>query len=1136
MCSKVNILTGPAGSGKTTHCVESAVDFLRSSPRGLPLIFLLPRQATFQIEQAVYSDRVIGSRRLQVVSFERASLFLFKLLGKESPRVLSQESCAMLLQVILNKYGDKLSFYPNQCQDTDLTTQLLKTLTSFHQHKISRESLKKSAKELTGSRADRRLSKKLLDLAFLYEKYLLWLQEKKLLDENLLLPLLSQSLSQWKDKHPEKELIEHVWLDGFVELSQQEIEFLGALAKVSKATTIVLCLEQKADENASKNQKGERTFWNYTLPFFEKIKNYFSDQSVYDLTITPIAKNPECSRFSSAPSLEHLEKQWLKHRTKTDLSASFELENQVEVYQCSEFWDEAISAARKIIEYVQGGNGLHRYRDCFVAFRNITPYQGIFQRVFKRYNIPFFIDIPQSILYHPAAELTLQAFETVAFGWKNFNLLSTLKTELAGVSLQEIDVLEEGLLKHNYSGKELWSKKLWRRWPQLDKSRAGEAKKQKELQRVFENIQKKSIAPLLELDITLRGAEKISGNLLADAIEKVWKNFALETNLNAWSQQSWSTDIILESGLSPNIHSTVWEELKKWLENIRLAFGTEFYTLQEWGKILKAGIKALSVAAIPPSLDQVVLGNIERSRSSSVKVVIVPGLNETAFPAYEDEQGLLTENDLSTLQGLQINPIALSLDSFQKTDRENYLSYISFTRSSRKLIASYAEQDDEGLPLYPSRYVHELQKIFPQLELQKFSREDIAFENILSHAEVSSCLEQNCQQSSEMLTLEAEELNKTSLKEALSDLYNSECSFSVSSLESYANCPFQFFVKNVAKAKEREEWGIGYDKLGTLIHQALRFFHKRTEEARERISWRLQLQDVVKSRQLIRECVAQAAEEVFQGSDDSNFTDLGGASELLNVEKKIEFFLSTLRKYFSTYLFDPTFVELDFGKNSPLTRTIRVNEKTVYITGRLDRLDLYKDKKGDIWLAVIDYKSGEKKFEQKEFDAGIQLQLIAYLFALQAEGSLELIKKHSSLQIQGFEKIKMAGAFYVSLKMPFLKNWKRTAKPFQHRGRFNKSLLKGDTAYLDNLDSGPPSQQFSTKKPDAISEGELYLLIDQTQAIVKELIRLILEGQFPVTPLSCEYCLAKNICRFDGRKKRAKKLRPLLTMAQGSEK
>ena len=122
---------------------------------------------------------------------------------------------------------------------------------------------------------------------------------------------------------------------------------------------------------------------------------YFSDKPCYNLKVVPPIRIQNLIVFK-APLLGLLEKKWLAQGEAVD-EKSGNIDKEIEICQCPEIWDEAVFAARKIIEYLQKG-GTRRYRDCFVVFRNLNAYQGAFQRVFRRYNIPFFVDTPQSII------------------------------------------------------------------------------------------------------------------------------------------------------------------------------------------------------------------------------------------------------------------------------------------------------------------------------------------------------------------------------------------------------------------------------------------------------------------------------------------------------------------------------------------------------------------------------------------------------------------------------------------------------------------------------------------------------------------------------------------------------------------
>jgi ATP-dependent helicase/nuclease subunit B len=78
---QARFLLGPAGSGKTFRCLAEVRATLKKNPEGAPLIFLAPKQATFQLERQLLADPSLnGYTRLHIFSFERlAQFFLEKL-------------------------------------------------------------------------------------------------------------------------------------------------------------------------------------------------------------------------------------------------------------------------------------------------------------------------------------------------------------------------------------------------------------------------------------------------------------------------------------------------------------------------------------------------------------------------------------------------------------------------------------------------------------------------------------------------------------------------------------------------------------------------------------------------------------------------------------------------------------------------------------------------------------------------------------------------------------------------------------------------------------------------------------------------------------------------------------------------
>ncbi len=1133
MSCRFTLLTGAAGTGKTSQCIREAVSTLKTSPSGKPLLFILPRQSTFQMEQAVYSNEngIVGSTRLQIVSFERLSLFLLKLLGQNVLQTLDDESHSMLVQALLLKERkEPLQFYQDHSDDPSLSTQIARILTLIQQQNQSPEKIHQIADGLSQPR----LRRKIHDLAVLLDEYQSWIKSKKILDTDHSLDQVIQAVRDWHRSHPQQTLIQQIWLDGFTDLPPQHFELLSALADVTEQMTFAVCINtNELGENIS-----TRPLWNFTYPLFQKIQTVAKEETqMYQHSLD---SNSTHGRFKGSTSLRYLENNWLASPAKKANEDLPPPARDIEIFRCSEPWDEAVLIARKITEFVQDPQSNHRYRDCFVAFRNLQDYQNIFRNVFRHYNIPFFLDIPQSIAHHPAVELTLHFLYTAAFGWEQEVLLSIFKSELAGLTLDEADMIENELIKHNFNCESFWKKEVWKK--EFEHSR-----KKETLIRLFGKAGSLPVSALIQFEKDISGdrpensvedplSQVVPSQKIAKAILRIWQEFDLSRQLEEWSASQNDPSFAIESGISPKIHRTVWTRMESWLRIFQLAFQGESYTLEKWYEIIQTGFSGLTAAAIPPSLDQVVLGSIDRSRSQNVKLMAFGGMNDDVFPYLENESTLFSNEEIKFIDPQKIK---LDLSAHEKKQRENYHSYIAFTRPSEKLIITYSNQNAEGNQLTPSRYIKILQENF-KYNIHDFAGKDLMVKDCISECELSHFIQQ-----------EEKIPSFTVTEDSILRYYENDLHLSVSKLETYAKCPFSFFVEYILRSKEREEWTLGRDKLGTFTHKALEIFHHKVIEKES--TWRDFIKNAIDSGELeniIQKCVEEASHFVFNEDQDDTFVLEGGYSQFLQAKQKIYLYLRNLNNYFPTYKFDPALSELRFSphpKEQFHWNIQNINGKgtSVCFKGTIDRIDIHQDEQNNLWLAVIDYKNSEHEFKENEFKSGLNLQLTAYLCALREdiEGILKLLKKTNISP----DKVKMAGAFYLNLSTPKGKNGNLPEKLFQLRGRFDQNLiLESENPILDCVPLQGRSRHFSVKTSkngiykyckDPVTEEKLKELIDQTGEIILILSKNILNGQFPVAPkkdskTSCLYCPARPVCRFDLRKSN---FLPLVSLLQQSQ-
>ena len=121
-------------------------------------------------------------------------------------------------------------------------------------------------------------------------------------------------------------------------------------------------------------------------------------------------------------------------------------------------------------------------------------------------------------------------------------------------------------------------------------------------------------------------------------------------------------------------------------------------------------------------LDEVLIGAIDRARNPDLKLALVLGVNESVFPAAPAAPPILTDADRDELEP---GAVALGPDLRERLSRERFYGYIACTRASEKLVVTFSRHDADGRALNPSPFVAHLQRLFPKLEVEEFSTEQI---------------------------------------------------------------------------------------------------------------------------------------------------------------------------------------------------------------------------------------------------------------------------------------------------------------------------------------------------------------------------------------------------------------------------
>ncbi len=1107
---QARFLLGPAGSGKTFRCLAEIRAALAAAPDGPPLILLAPKQATFQLERQLLADeKLSGFTRLQILSFDRLAQFVFNALHVAPPKLLSGEGRLMVLRALLHRHADELKLFSGSAKRGGFAQEMGALLAELQQHQFGPAKLRALA---ANEKLRRELRDKLHDLALLSEKYADWLREHGLQDANNLLDFATEAL-RGQPRTPHSALrISGLWLDGFAEMTPQELALLTAVIPHCEQATLAFCLETEPTPTAS-----WLSIWSAIGKTFQQCRDQISALPGCEVRTEILPREPGKNRFAPDSELAALEEAWALSNQKSEVRS--QKSEEVSLTVCANPEAEAIHAAREILKFVRA-DPQNRFRDCAVLVRQLDGYHQPLARTFRRYGIPFFLDRRESVAHHPLAELTRNALRTVAFDWRTDDWFAALKAGFAPVDEQKIDDLENRALEFGWRGKK------WRE-PLPDEN--------------CERLREIIFPPFEKFHRRLQSLKfEPTGAQLAEFIRELWRALDVEKVLDQWAAAEVETAARVTRHASP--HQTVWEQMNSWLDNVALAFPQEQMSLRDWLPVLEAGLGNLTVGVIPPALDEVLVGAIDRARNPSLKFALLLGVNESIFPAAPAAPVILTSSDRVELDAQNAAPGSSQLDQIS---RERYLGYIACTRANEKLTLTFSKQSANGKALNPSPLIAQVKNIFPDLVIEEFSSEPDW--RVAEHAnELVPMLVGLATGASPRLEIFAELLSITALKslaEKLAELrepaaaenlspalaekfYGVTLHSSISRLEEFAACPFKFFVKSGLRANERKTFELDARERGNFQHDVLKIFHEQLQGEGKR--WRdLTAADArERIRNLADAQMKSHRDGLFQDSAETAFAARAMTTAL---EDFVEVIVGWMH---SQYEFDPAAAELGFGGKDDAAPAweIELGDKhKLALQGRIDRVDLWHDVKNNSALVVVtDYKSGGKKLEPLLVENGIQLQLLAYL------GALRRWKNPSA--VFGAEKIIPAGAFYVSLRGKFeggdsrdeiLGDTAAQKLAYRHNGRFDASArLKLDSR--TDIERGDQFN-FSVKKSGELSAtskehlggDEFAALIDGVEEQLRGLGEKIFSGAAAVAPYRkgketpCENCDYRAACRLD---------------------
>ncbi|WP_408010627.1 helicase-exonuclease AddAB subunit AddB [Pseudalkalibacillus sp. A8] len=1131
----VRFLVGRSGSGKTTVCLDEIRKHLHNNPRGKPLVMLVPDQMTFQMEyELVKTPGLGGMIRAQVFSFSRIALKVLQEVGGLTRYHLNSTGMNMLLRKVVEKQKDQLILFHKSSEQSGFYELLEEMITEFKRYCFGASDLEELERNLLGENEDRTLLKdKLHDLHIIYNQ-LEELLADKYVDSEDYLRLLEERI-------PESSFFDgcDVWVDGFHSYTPQELGALRALMKKADRMTITMTLDEARDHPPS-----DLDLFRMTTLTYQKLKRIAEEEGVEIEKVQKLGQKP---RFEESPSIRHLEN-YFHERPVVPLNGE---KCNVQISGAVNRRAEIEGIARDIQEIIQKKG--YRYRDIAVLVRDISSYSDLLNTLFEDYEIPYFLDQKRSMLHHPLIECIRSSLDIILQNWRYEAVFRCVKTDLlmdqdssTQQFREQVDLLENYVLAHGIHGKKKWTGSedwIYRKFRSLDFSFGSQTDEELTKQRLINDARQKVADPLSRLERDLKAAK--DGKGLCEALFLYLEYLQVPAKLEEWRYQAEEAgDLALARE-----HDQVWNAVIDLLEQMVEIVGNEKLSLDLFSKMLDAGIESMRFSLVPPAIDQVLIGSLDRSRFYQVKCTFIIGVNDGVLPAKPAEDGILSEDDRETLAsiGAEMAPTAREnlLD-------ENFLIYMALSSASDRLYVSYPLADEEGKSLVPSILINQLKELLPKQSERLLMQEPSESEEsnarfIVRPGRTLSFLTVQLRQWQKGYPIaedwwhvynwfvESDEWrskakrtihslfyqNKTDklTGETSKELYGDHLKTSVSRMEKHQSCPFSHFASYGLKLEERQMFRLEAPDIGQLFHAALKevadFLQQRG------IDWReLSAGDCYRiAGEMVEKLAPRLQSQILLSSNRYQYIK----RKLKNVVGRASYVLSQQAKASG---FSPVGLELGFGNSDkiPPLKYILPNGTTMEVIGRIDRVDAATNKDG-LFLRVIDYKSSQRVLNLSEVYYGIALQMLTYL---------DVVITHSDRWLG--KSADPAGVLYFHVHDPVHSSKKLLTLDEIEKELFKKFKMKGyvleDEDVVQLMDEGIDGHSeiipVATKKDGSFRKGSSIMNKEQfneVRSYVRSMIGSIgtdiTNGNIDIAPYEmqkrtpCTFCSFRSVCQFD---------------------
>lgn len=1161
----LTFLTGPASRDHQGALLAQVEQQATLTPDD-QLFYLIPNHIKFESEVEVLTrygqlrhneTQLLAESQLQVFSLTRLAWYFMGNTPAYRTKQLSSAGLFMLVKRVLVENVDALTIFQRLARKPGFIEQLATQISELRMSQITGTDLLQIVK-LAAS--DFELSAKLHDLAVIADALQVALGDVLLTSADMM-----SIFSEWLQQADLTGY--HFYFEGFSSFTIQEREIVEVLIKKAEVTIAIVADDQPVHGTADlfyrpKKVMAELTDW-------AKMQGVTVQKQVINT-----------ARAEMQPGLLALEKFWTEFQQTGHVAAQPALAAPdvtanalvpIQLYRADSRQTELEQVARMIRQWVAVRPDF-RYRDVLVLARDLTQYATMITPTFSRYQIPIFTDLDYAMKSHPLVEF-IEALFTVQDSYAYQPLMRLLKTELlvpadmdAAAFRDALDVTENYILANNPRRNDWESSAKWVAHGSFGSEddwepTSIEAKRNTQINQ----IKNFTVNALTKFRETL--ATATTGRAAASVLYHWLADFGVITTLQSWRDQKIAQGELVAAGQPEE----VWQMLTRTLDEYVNLWGEQPFNSDDFLEILLAGFGGAKFSGIPSTIDKVQISEAGIVQMNHYKVVIMIGGTRQNLPAQIQNHALLSDADREKLMPVLAEfetPRYLRDTSREQMVAEPLLAYLSWLHASQAVVLTFPSKDVSDKPQLMSPYYAQIQQAFnlplrqwtasplkPETDEQLWQYIGTPRAGVSYVAELAreltaqnkpfapgwAALHKYLLANEPMMATAMAALNYRNQAvqlrpEYVNALFGQQLHTSISQLETYNYNPYEYFLRYGLRLQERKVFELSPADTGQFFHGVLDLIMKRLI-AENKTPGQL-------SKQAASALVNEVSALMLM---DPTFKILQSSPRLQYIQRQL---IKTLQTTFNGIVSAsrsnnsvPFATEVQFGRINatkgwqPLVYDLGAGRK-LDIRGKIDRVDT--DQVGDkLFVSVVDYKSGDKKFDYRDAYHGMALQLLTYLQALQLNAA------------QFDQPIEIGGAMFAHIYNPKTKlkdlsgkKWVpavlettglETAQKAQQLAFQYHGLLVEDADFLksldDELEENGAAQHFSFKVKangdfstlgDLIKPSDLDLLLQHNSTILRATGAQILAGEFPIYPAkwsdqktALQYSPYKPVMSFD---------------------